>query len=103
MIYTRKLKAYLGKLTLRVLVLFIAVGQYLTRKDGMIEFLTREIFFRFSLLHVLWGAFMFIMILHLFPSRWRSMALLKAKEDHYVPVEHEEYELLRFEIGRAHV
>ena len=96
MIYTRKLKAYLGKLALRVVAVIIALVMYFTNKDMMLSFLSEERFYRFSILHVLWGIFMFIMILHLFPSKLRSMALLKSKEVHYVPTEHSEFELLRF-------
>ena len=96
MIYTRKLKAYIGKLALRVAAVVIALVMYFTNKEDMLRFLGEERFYRFSILHVLWGIFMFIMILHLFPSKLRSMALLKSKEMHYDPIEHSEFELLRF-------
>ena len=97
MIFTEKLKVYMGKLALRVAIVIVVLFLYFFHRDWMREFLTAEILHSFNILHIFWGLFMLIMLMHLFPSKFRSMGLLKMQEAHYVPVEnYSEFDLLKY-------
>ena len=97
MVFTKKLQTYLAKLVMRLAIVVIAFFLYFFHRDWMQELLTEDMFRHITILHVFWGGFMVIMLLHLFPSRLRSMALLKYKEVHFVPVEkYSEFELLKY-------
>ena len=97
MIYTRKLKIYLIKFAMRIAVVAVVLYLYLFRREVLTEFMTAGGFHGINILHIFWAAFMAIMIMHLFPSKFRSMGLLKIKELHYVPDEnYSELELLKY-------
>ncbi len=53
-----------------------------------------------SSLHVLWGIFMIMMLQHIFPNKYLSMAFKKGKIEEYEPVgEYSRLELLEFVQG----
>ncbi len=101
MIKTPMLKRYLIKFVMR-LVIFIAVFIfYLTDKQTMYELMIQPVWLGIGPIHVLWLAFMGIMLLHIFPSARRSMALNKAGERHFKESEHySREELLEFVQGQ---
>lgn len=97
MVKTTKLKIYILKLMIRLTVFVLGLILYLTRKHQIIGYMTQNIRYGITPVHLFWALFMFIMILHLFPNKLRSMALLKAKEDNYERVaEYSEFELLKY-------
>lgn len=94
---TFKMKVYMVKFTIRLLVFVSVLLLYCFHRDWMVAFMTQNIRYGITPIHILWLLFMGTMALHLFPNRLKSMALLKMKEDKYVPVEgYSEYELLKY-------
>ncbi|MBR1823489.1 MAG: hypothetical protein IJ779_04565 [Ruminococcus sp.] len=94
---TNKLKLYIVKLLTRIAAFLFLFILYITDRSRMTDFLTMNLYRSITPLHIIWVMFMVIMISHLFPNELRSMALLKSKEDTFVPVrEYSEFKLLRF-------
>ena len=94
---TNKLKLYILKLLARIAAFLFLFILYITDRSRMTDFLTIDLFKSITPLHIIWAMFMFIMILHLFPNTLRSMALLKSKEDNFVPVkDYSEFKLLKY-------
>lgn len=88
---------YILKLVTRIAAFLFLFILYLTDRSLMTDFLNMDIFASITPLHLIWGMFMFIMISHIFPNKLRSMALLKSREDTYIPVkEHSEFKLLKY-------
>ena len=83
---TNQLKLYILKLLARIAAFLFLFILYITDRSRMTDFLTIDLFRSITPLHIIWAMFMFIMILHIFPNKLRSMALLKSKEDNFVPV-----------------
>ena len=97
MIRTKKLTIYLIKFACHIIIFLLVASVYIIDKDYLTEFMTQDIQFGISPLHLLWAFFMVIMILHLVPSKIKSMALLKSEKETYVPVENfSEFELLKY-------
>ena len=97
LIHTKKMDRYLINFVLRVMVLAAVIYFYIWDRDRIYELMNRPLYQGISLMHLLWFFFMCIMIRHLFPDDKRSMALLKGRQEKYVPVEdYSEVELLRF-------
>lgn len=98
---TFKMKAYIVKFTIRLSVFLSVLWLYCSHRDWMITFMTQNIRYGITPIHILWLLFMGTMLLHLFPSRWKSMALLKMQGDRYVPIKaYSEYELLQYVQGQ---
>lgn len=94
---TKMMNRYLIKLVLRVGIFVGVLAAYIWNKPLMAELVTSPIFMGISPIHVLWMFFMFIMILHLFPRKFLSMALRKEQEEQFDKVEdYSELELLKF-------
>ncbi|MCR5110603.1 MAG: hypothetical protein K6B38_06795 [Ruminococcus sp.] len=94
---TNKLKLYILKLLARIAAFLFLFILYITDRSRMTDFLTIDLFRSITPLHIIWAMFMFIMILHIFPNKLRSMALLKSKEDNFVPVkDYSEFKLLKY-------
>ena len=96
---SKKFIYYMVKLFFRITIVCGSVYMYLFHKQWMTDFLTKPIGFGVAPLHILWAIFMLIMIMHIFPieTTLRTMAILKAKEETYQPVEgYSEFELLKF-------
>lgn len=94
---TNKLKLYILKLLARIAAFFFLFILYITDRSRMTDFLTIDLFKSITPLHIIWAMFMFIMILHIFPNKLRSMALLKSKEDNFVPIkDYSEFKLLKY-------
>lgn len=97
MFFTPKLKWYMAKLAFRVSVVGAVLVLYLLRRHWLLAMMHQNIRYGVTPIHVLWLIFMGIMLMHLFPGKLRSMALLKMRGDIYRPVEgYSELELLRF-------
>lgn len=94
---TNKLKLYIVKLLTRIAAFLFLFVLYITDRSRMTDFLTMNLYRSITPLHIIWAMFMVIMISHLFPNELRSMALLKSKEDTFVPVrDYSEFKLLKF-------
>ena len=98
--FTQKMRKYLVNLGIRVAIFVTILTLYLTKREDVVAFMTRSGSVGFTISHLIWGVFMFIMILHLFPNRLRSMARLKAEKKHYVPVnDYSEHGLLKYSMN----
>lgn len=95
--FTPMMVRYLVKLAVRV-GLFVGVfSLYWMDKPLMIRLMTDPISHGVSFIHILWLIFMVMMLLHIVSPKRFTMALLKIKDETYVPVEHySELELWRF-------
>ncbi len=97
LIHTIMMHKYIMKFILRILIFVLVLLLYIFRKEWIWDFMNRPITHSISPLQVLWFVFMCIMISHLFPGKIRSMALLKSKEEEYIPVPgYSEFELLKY-------
>lgn len=78
---------YILKFLFRTAIFISVLVIYLTHRDILVEFMTRSFFsfreYGICPLHVLWAAFMIMMIRHLFPSELVTMALKKEKRCEY--------------------
>lgn len=94
---TKIMKRYLMKLIFRILTFLLIFGMYLYDKSFLWKVAMSPIFSRICPIHILWGIFMGIMLMHLFPNEYRSMALRKEEKQNYREVEnYSELQLLRF-------
>lgn len=97
MVITKKMSRFLFIFAIRIFIFLFVLWLYVFQKDNMFTFITRDIREGITPLYVIWGIYMATMIMHLFPSKLRSMALLKSKEEKYVEVEnYSEIGLLRY-------
>lgn len=95
--YTVKMKWYLIKLLIRLILFALIVHLYFWHKLLIKRFMTLDLKYGITVIHIAWAFFMTIMLLHLFPTKYRSMALLKMQDETFVPVEdYSHYELLKF-------
>lgn len=100
--YTPMLKVYIVKLLVRVGIFIAVLIAYILHKDILVAFMTHEFTFGISEygispLHVMWAIFMVMMIRHLFPRDFFTMALRKEKKDTYVEQEgYNQLDLLKF-------
>lgn len=94
---TRELNYYLLKLTVRVLLFLAILILYVNHRDWLETFMNQPFYRGFTIVHLVWMVFMWIMISHLVPNNRLSMAWKKAKESEYRPVEeYDELELLQY-------
>ena len=94
---TPALQFYLVKLFFRVIIFVSVFVLYLTDKERMMLFMNQPIRYGITIIHVIWFVFMGLMLLHLIPNNWLSMAWKKARGTEYKPVSgYEELRLLRF-------
>ena len=94
-----KLVRYTLKFAFRVLVFASVLVLYFRDRQWITDFLTRPYRYGVTVLHVLWALFMWIMLMHLLPGRFRqrTMAWLKMKPEHYAPMQdYDELALLRY-------
>lgn len=84
---TRELKFYLFKFSLRLIIFIAILVLYITHRELLINFMNKPFFSDFTPFHVIWGIFMFLMIMHLIPNNRLSMAWKKARENEYRPVQ----------------
>ncbi len=102
LIMTPMLKRYLIKFVFRLAVFVFVLFTYITHKEVLIAFITREYSigvddYSVTILHVIWAVFMLTMISHLFPTRKFTMALMKNKKKNFVEVEnYSQTELFEF-------
>ncbi len=94
---TRALKFHVFILIARA-VIFVAVFiLYIMNRDTFTDIITHFVWERITVLHVLWGIFMCIMIFHLLPNNRLTMALRRAKEEVFCPVEgYKEVHVLKY-------
>ena len=95
--FTPKLRKYLINLAIRVAIFITILVLYLFRKEVVLYFMTHPFSMGFTFSHLVWGIMMFIMVLHLFPNKLRSMARLKAEKHYFTPVKgYSEHKLLKY-------
>ena len=95
--WTPKLKYYLFKFVLRISLFAGVFTLYITHRPWLEKFMNQPFWHGFTVIHLIWVIFMYIMLTHLLPNRRLSMAWRKSKESAYVPVEgYDELELLKF-------
>ena len=71
---TSKFRKYIFKFVCRILIFAAVLVLYLTRKEEVTAMMTQDLKYGVTPLHVLWAAFMCIMISHLFresSAPWR--------------------------------
>ncbi len=78
---------YLGNFLVRISVFVAVFLTYLIDRPLMVAMVTTPFFRGFTLMHVLWFLFMITMLMHIFPLRRLTMALLKGEQEHFRPVE----------------
>lgn len=94
---TDMLKRYLFKFAIRIAIFIGIFVLYITNKPLMFQLMTQPVWRGISPIHVLWLVFMVMMLTHIFPAEWLSMAMHKADKKKYVKQEnYSELELLRF-------
>ena len=101
-VMTDMFKRYMIKFAIRLFVFIAIFIAYITQKEVLYGFMTREFTFGIaeygiSPLHVLWMGFMVMMTTHLFPNKKLSMALKKNQKENYMEVQgYSEHDLLKF-------
>ena len=91
------LTAYLVKFAIRITIFVLIAILYVADKPLMYQLMTQSIWMGVTPIHILWLIFMGMMILHIFPTKKVTMALLKSEEKEYIPQEnYSEIELLKF-------
>ena len=85
MTFTPMLKRYLVKFAVRLTVFFSVFFIYLTNHDNFVRIITSPVAFGIAPYHVFWACMMGVMLLHIFPLKSMSMAMLKRDEPNYVP------------------
>lgn len=96
---TSAFRFYMFKLVLRISIVLSVFIMYLQHKDQMVQLMNEPFWNGISIVHIVWCIFMGIMLFHLIPNNWLSMARKKARGTTYAPVTSEEYnelDLLRF-------
>jgi len=94
---TSMLKRYLIKFVIRLFIFFVIAGVYITNKPLMYQLMTQPVWKGISFLHILWLVFMFMMLLHIFPTEKVSMAIRKADKKKYEEQEnYSELELFKY-------
>lgn len=94
---TPMLKRYIFKFFLRLFVFVFIFIFYLTNKQKMYDYMVQPFWRGISPIHILWLIFMIIMLMHIFPSKRRSMALRKSEKQTYQEKEnYSQLELLEF-------
>ncbi len=103
LIMTRMMKWYLLKFAVRIAIFVFVLLTYLFHKQWLVDMMTRKFFaqyvggYGFNILQVLWVMFMVMMIRHLFPKDFFTMALRKGESNTYDEKEgYQEIELLHF-------
>lgn len=95
--FTPMMKRYLVKFTFRICVFFSVLGLYQFSDVSLWELANQPLVYGITPMHVLWVTFMVIMLSHIFPGTFRTMALKKAdKETYRENVGYSELEMLRF-------
>ena len=85
MTMTPMLKRYLIKFAVRLAVFFGTFFIYLTNHSNFVSIITSPVAFGIAPYHVFWACMMGVMLLHIFPIKSMSMAMLKRDEPNYVP------------------
>lgn len=97
LIKTSMMKRYIVKLIIRIMIFLGVLMIYLEDKEWLYHLMTQPMWREINFLHILWGIFMLIMLVHIFPVGKLSMALKKAEEEQYVEIEgYSEIEMHRF-------
>ena len=95
--WTGKLKYYMFKFAIRISLFISVFVLYIKKRSWLEGFMVQPFWHGFTLVHLIWFVFMYIMLTHLLPNKRLSMAWRKSKESVYVPVEgYDELELLKF-------
>ncbi len=81
--YTPMLKRYIAKLVLRLFVFVLITVLYIWRREWLMERAFQPVRLGITPVHILWVVFMAIMISHLIPFDFSTMALKKARKKQY--------------------
>ena len=96
-LHTPALNFYIVKLVFRVTIVLTAFIMYLLDKERFTSFMYQPFWRGITIVHVAWFVFMGLMLLHLIPNNWLSMAWKKARGNVYTPAQsYEELDLLHF-------
>lgn len=94
---TKMMKIYMVKLGIRTAVFCLVRYMYITDKQQIMDLLVQPVYKGVNIMHLLWVGFMAMMLTHLFPRKPFTMALLKNREEEFVPVEnYSRLELLEY-------
>ncbi|MBR5267802.1 MAG: hypothetical protein IKU20_06400, partial [Lachnospiraceae bacterium] len=95
--FTPMMTRYLFKFAFRISVFCFVLGIHLFTDIDLWEMANQPVVYGITLMHVLWVTFMFIMLSHIFPGTFRTMALKKAdKETYQEKSGYSELEMYRF-------
>ncbi len=83
---TPKMIGYLIKFPLRISAFVIMIVLYIRDKQAFYEYTTAPIGEGINFMHIMWGVFMGLMTLHLFPTGILSMGAGKSRKANFVPV-----------------
>lgn len=78
---------YLIKFLIRIIIFFSILSVYLLNKNLLLRLVTSPIRYGITPLHIVWLIFIIMMLIHLFPKKPFTMALLKAKKSTYNNIE----------------
>ncbi len=82
---TPMFKRYYFRLLGRIAIFAFIFSMYLFKREWFYNLVFEPFIWKISIFHILWGIFMFVMIIHIFPNRLITMAQRKSKSIHYVP------------------
>lgn len=95
--FTSMMKRYLLKFTFRIIIFVSVLLLHLFSEENLWDLANQPIVYGITSMHVLWAIFMIIMLSHIFPGTFRTMALKKAdKENYREKTGYSELEMLRF-------
>lgn len=97
LVKTDMMTRYLVKFCIRIIIYLTILFIYIFDRELLLKLVTTPIHYGVTPLHILWLIFIVMMLIHLFPRKSFTMALLKAQEDTYEPVEtYDELELYKY-------
>lgn len=95
--FTPMMTRYLFKFVFRIAVFLTVFGVHFFTGISLWELANQPVAYGVTPMHVLWAVFMVIMLSHIFPGTFRTMALRKAHKEVYIEKEgYSELEMYRF-------
>ena len=81
--FTPMMTRYFLKFAFRIAIFFGVLGLYLFSDVSLWDLANQPLMYGVTPMHVLWVTFMVIMLSHIFPGTFRTMALKKADKETY--------------------
>ena len=95
--FTPMMSRYLLKFAFRITVFCSVLGIYLFADVSLWDLANQPLVYGITPMHVLWATFMIIMLSHIFPGTFHTMALKKADKETYREEKgYSELDMLRF-------